>query len=167
MDFFDVVKNRYSVRAYKKDSVDKDKIDKILKTAQAAPTAVNFQPFKITVIETKGREEELKKIYVREWFSQAPYVLCVSILPDTAWVRRDGRKYADVDAGIVMDHIILAATALGLGTCWIGNFNVDAAKEFLKLEEGMEPLLFTPLGYPADENKHIKRKPLEELVEYK
>lgn len=166
MDLFEVIKKRFSVRAYKGDAVEKEKLETILKAAQAAPTAVNFQPFKISVISTKNHTEELKKIYGRDWFIQAPVVICVSAVADKAWVRKDGRKYADVDAAIVMDHIILAATALGLGTCWIGNFNVQAAKEFLRLDDNMEPLLFTPVGYPAAEKPEPKRKPLEELVEY-
>lgn len=166
MEFFEVVNRRFSVRRYKSDKVEKEKIAKILQAAQAAPTAVNFQPFKISVVSTEGRKEELKKIYHREWFSDAPYVICVSIIPDKAWVRKDGRTYADVDAAIVMDHIILAATALGLGTCWVGNFNVQAAKEFLKLDGNMEPLFFTPVGYPAAEKTDSKRKPMEELVEF-
>jgi len=166
MEFFDVVKNRCSVRAYKNDRVEKEKIDKILEAAKAAPTAKNLQPFKISVISTEGRREALKKIYPREWFSDAPYVICISIITDAAWIRNDGRAYADVDAAIVMNHIILAATDLGLSTCFIGAFNLEAAKEFLNSKDNMEPLLFTPLGYPAAEPANTKRKCLEELVEY-
>jgi nitroreductase len=65
-----------------------------------------------------------------------------------------------------MDHMILAAANLGLGTCWIANFNAAAAREILGLPEGAEPLLFTPLGYPADQPKPKERKPLTELVRY-
>lgn len=166
MDFFEVINERFSVRAYKSDTIEKEKIDKILQAAQAAPTAVNFQPFKIFVISTEGRKEELKKIYYREWFFDAPYIIGLSTIPNKAWVRKDGRAYTDVDAAIVMDHIILAATALGLGTCWVGNFDAQAAKEFLKLDGDMEPLLFTPIGYPAAEKPAVKRKPLCDLVEF-
>jgi len=65
-----------------------------------------------------------------------------------------------------MDHIILASTSLGLGTCWIGAFDPDAAKEVLNLPDGVEPLAFTPLGYPADEIQVKRRKELSELVRY-
>ena len=72
----------------------------------------------------------------------------------------------DVDAAIVMDHIILAATDIGLGTCWIGAFDAAVAKEVLNLPEGIEPVVFTPLGYPADEPRAKNRKDLSELVRY-
>lgn len=166
MEFLELAKRRYSVRAYKNEAVEKDKLKAILEAARFAPTAVNYQPFQIIVIKTEGREEELKRIYQAEWFSEAPLVICVCAIPDNAWRRRDGKNYADVDATIVMDHIILAATSMGLGTCWIGAFDVNAAKEVLNLPDGVEPLVFTPVGYPADEIGGKKRKELSELVRY-
>jgi nitroreductase len=81
-------------------------------------------------------------------------------------VRSDGKNYNDVDVAIVMDHLILAAADLGLGTCWIAAFDPDAAREVLSLPEGVEPIAFTPLGYPADTARPKKRKPLEKLVRY-
>jgi len=164
MEFLELIKKRYSVRAYKADPVEQEKIDKILEAANLAPTAANRQPFKILVIHTENRKEEMKQIYRRDWFSQAPIVLGICSIPDKAWVRRDGKNYADIDATIVMDHIILAATDLGLGTCWIGAFDPDAAKRILKLEEGWEPIAFTPLGYPEAQEVKKVRKNLNELV---
>ncbi len=166
MEFIELVKKRYSVRAYKNDPVEDEKLDKILEAARFAPTAVNYQPFQIWVIKTDGKKEELKGIYQAEWFSEAPLVLCVCSIPENAWSRRDGKNYADVDAAIVMDHIILAATSLGLGTCWVGAFDVEEARKVLSLPEGVEPLVFTPLGYAADDLRPKSRKELSELVKY-
>jgi nitroreductase len=81
-------------------------------------------------------------------------------------VRRDQRNYVDVDVAIVLDHLILAAADLGLGTCWIGAFDPAAASEVLGLPDGVEPIVFTPLGYPADEPRPKLRRPLSELVRY-
>lgn len=166
MDFFEVIEKRYSVRGYKADEVEKEKLDKILEAARLAPTAVNYQPFKVFVIETKGREEELKKIYKKDWFVEAPLILGVCLVPEKAWVRRDGKGYGDVDAAIIMDHIILAATALGLGTCWIGAFDAQAAKEVLGLDDSLEPIAFTPVGYAVEREIKRARKPLEDIVVY-
>jgi nitroreductase len=167
MDFFDVINRRYSVRAYLPDLVEDEKLQMILDAGRSAPTAHNNQPFQIFVIRTEGKQEALKKVYKREWFSQPPLVLCLCIVKDQGWVRSyDQRNYYQVDAGIVMDHIILAATALGLGTCYIGAFSASAASEFLGLPEDVEPIVFTPLGYPADQPKPRERKPLSELVRY-
>jgi nitroreductase len=81
-------------------------------------------------------------------------------------VRSDGKNYNDVDLAIAMDHLVLAAANLGLGTCWIAAFDPAAAREVMGLPEGVEPVAFTPLGYPADYPGPKERKPLEELVRY-
>jgi nitroreductase len=167
MNYFEVIKNRYSVRSYKSDPVEEDKINKILEAARMAPTAHNNQPFKVIVIHTEGRKEELQRIYHREWFTQAPLILCVCGVSSQSWLRSyDNRSYLDVDAAIVMDHMILAATALGLGTCWIAAFNVAEAREILQIPPNAEPLLFTPLGYPGSQIEIKTRKPISELVSF-
>jgi nitroreductase len=131
-----------------------------------APTASNRQPFQILVIHTEGRKDELGQIYQRPWFVQAPLLICGVGVPRLSWVRADMRRYLDVDVAIVMDHLILAATNLGLGTCWVAAFNADAARKALGLPDDVEPLVFTPLGYPADRPTEKERKPLVDLVRY-
>lgn len=158
MDFFEAVSLRRSVRAYKADPVEKDKLDKILEAADLAPTACNLQPFRVTVVETKGRAAELRKIYDKDWFVAAPVVLLMCASPSAAWKRKDGKNYADIDAAIAMEHLVLAATALGLGSCWIGAFDPGAAREILELEPGWEPLALTPIGYPAESPNARPRK---------
>lgn len=166
MDFSELIKARSSVRAYKADPVEDEKLQQVLEAARLAPTAANRQSFQIIVVKTAGREEELGRVYGRDWFVQAPLVVCACGLPAKNWVRSDGKNYNDVDVAIVMDHLILAAADLGLGTCWIAAFDPDAAREVLRLPEGVEPIAFTPLGYPADTARPKKRKPLEELVRF-
>ena len=142
MDYFELIEKRHSARAYKPDAVEDEKLGKVLEAARIAPTACNRQAFKIFVISTKGNEAALRKIYDKEWFVTPPYVLGICIMKDKSWVRRDGRNYGDVDAAIVMDHIILAAVDLGLGTCWIGAFDPAAAKSVLELDDSLEPIAF-------------------------
>ncbi len=166
MEYFELIKNRYSVRAYKTDPVDKVTLDKILEAARLAPTAANRQPFQLIVVNTAGRENELLKIYKRKWFVQAPLLICACGVPRYSWVRNDRRRYLDVDVAIVMDHLILAATDLGLGTCWVAAFNEPAARQILNIPDEVEPLIFTPLGYPADTPAVKERKPITELVRY-
>ncbi len=166
MDFFELIQKRYSVRAYKPDPVGDEKLQQVLEAARLAPTAANRQSFRIVVLKTAGREAELRRIYPRDWFTLAPMVLCACGIPAQNWVRRDGKNYNDVDVTIAMDHLILAAANLGLGTCWIAAFDPAAAREILRLPEGIEPIVFTPLGYPADSPRPKQRKPLSELVDY-
>ena len=166
MDFSELINTRYSVRAYTPDAVEEDKLQRLLEAARLAPTAANRQPFQLIVIHTAGREEELKRIYGKDWFVQAPLVIGICGIPAEAWVRRDGKSCVDVDVAIVMDHLILAAADLGLGTCWVGAFDPSAAREILALPDDVEPIAFTPLGYPADQPRPKKRKTLSELVRY-
>jgi nitroreductase len=166
MEILELIKKRYSVRKYKPDQVEDDKLEAVLEAARFAPTAVNKQPFQLIVIETKGKKEELKRIYHADWFSQAPLVICACALPLEGWTRRDGKNYTEVDTTIAMDHLILTAASLGLGTCWVAAFDLEAAREVLYIPKDVVPLVFTPLGYPADELGPKKRKELEEIVRY-
>jgi nitroreductase len=166
MEFSELIERRYSVRAYKPDPVEDDKLQQVLQAARLAPTASNQQPFQLIVIHTKDREAELKRIYNRNWFVQAPLVICACAIPAWGWVRRDGRNYSDVDVTIAMDHLILAAANVGLGTCWVAAFDPKAAREVLHLPDDVEPIVFTPLGYPADRPGPKERKALSELVRY-
>ena len=166
MEFAELIKKRYSVREYKPDPVEEEKLRQVLDAARLAPTAANRQSFQIIVIRTAGRQAELRRIYDRHWFVQAPLIICACGIPAQNWVRSDGKNYNDVDVTIAMDHLILAAADLGLGTCWIGAFDPMAAREVLGLPEGVEPVAFTPLGYPADRPRSKKRKALSELVRY-
>ena len=164
MDFFGCVESRHSFRSYKSDQVEDEKLESILEAARVAPTAANRQPFRILVIRTEGRRAELRRIYDKEWFVAAPLVLLVCSVPADAWVRKDGKNYADVDATIVMDHMVMAATSLGLGTCWIAAFDAQAAREALKLDPRWEPLVFTPLGYATETPAPRPRKALADIV---
>ena len=165
MEFYDLIRSRYSVRAYRDCEVPKDVLQRVIEAYALAPTAANRQALGLVVIRTKGREEELRRIYAAEWFAeQAPIVLVACAVTGDCWVRKDGKCYADVDAAIAMDHLVLAATYEGLGTCWIGAFDPAMAREVLGLPEGVEPIAMTTLGYPADAPKAKRRKSLEQLV---
>jgi nitroreductase len=166
MDFFEVITNRYSVRAYKPDPVEDDKLRRILDAAQVAPTAVNRQPFQLIVIHTQGKEAELRRIYKHEWFTQAPVIICICGVKSEAWTRWDGRNYCDVDVAIAMDHLILAAVNEGLSTCWVGAFDEQAAREVLGIPPEVEPLAFTPVGFAADQPRERTRKALADLVRF-
>ena len=167
MEYSELIAVRYSVRAYRPDPVEDEKLQLILEAARLAPTAANRQPIQLIVLHTAGREAEIERIYHRPWFVQAPLVIAVCAISSQAWVREGDRFNARlIDAAIVADHLILAATNQGLGTCWIAAFNVDAARSVLCLPSEVEPVIFTPLGYSADSPGLKVRKPLSDLVRY-
>jgi nitroreductase len=167
MEFLKLVQQRYSVRAYKPNPVEDAKLAQVLEAARLAPTAANHQPFRLIVAKVKGREADLQRIYARKWFIQAPLVICACSVHDQGWEREDdGANYSTVDAAIAMDHLILAATSLGLGTCWVAAFDPIAARQVFGLPENVELVAITPLGYPADKPLPKARKPLADLVHY-
>jgi len=166
MDFIELAKKRYSVRAYKSTPIEYHKLQVVLDAARLAPTAANRQPFQIIIIQTQDRQEELLRIYNKPWFVEAPLIICICCIPSESWTRKDGKSYCDIDAAIVMDHLILAATDQGLGTCWVGAFEPEEARKVLQLADAVEPIAFTPLGYPNDQPGDLVRKTIEELLRY-
>ncbi|MCX6803421.1 MAG: nitroreductase family protein [Candidatus Diapherotrites archaeon] len=166
MDFSELVLKRYSVRSYSDKVVEKEKLTQILKAFQFAPSACNKQPFRLFVFKTKGKEALFQKIYPPNWFSKAPLVLLGCIDESRAWIRKDGKNYALIDLAIAFDHLVMQATELGLGTCWVAAFDPKKAKELLKLPANLEPVIFTPLGYALDSPAKKIRKELSEIVKF-
>jgi nitroreductase len=165
MDIHDVIANRRSIRKYRPQPVEPEKLQRVLEAGRLAPTAANRQAFVIYVVAGAGYEP-IRAAYARDWCWEAPVVLVVCSRPAAAWTRGDGRCYADVDAAIVMDHMILAAAAEGLGTCWIGAFDAAALRAGLGLEDDLEPVCMTPLGYPEESPDARPRLALEAIVRH-
>jgi nitroreductase len=167
MTFLDLVKQRRSVRDYLDTPVPDDLLQKILETGRWAPSACNIQPWVFIVIRDQANRTALKAVYNRDWFLHAPVILAVCCDRSASWKRSDGKDFGDIDIAIVLDHITLAATEAGLGTCWVGNFNPVAARESLNIPQHIDPIAFTPIGYPGPQTSREKsRKPLQEIIHY-
>ena len=166
MNFDKLALKRYSVRKYSQKRVEDDKLEIILEAARIAPSAVNFQPFRIYVVQSEKMLHEITECYHRSWIKTAPLILVVVGLHDVAWKRgQDAKDHTDIDVAIAIDHITLQATDLGLGTCWICNFDVEKCSEVLNLKPSEEPIAMIPIGYTESEDIPVKRrKVLDELV---
>ncbi|MBI4007412.1 MAG: nitroreductase family protein [Planctomycetes bacterium] len=164
MDFLELVRTRRSIRAFKPDSIEDEKLNRILEAARLAPTAANRQPIYFVVVKDKKTKQALKNAYNQEWFYTAPVIICACCVPKQAWVRNDGKNYCEVDVTIAMDHLILGAWAEGLGTCWIAAFKPSVVKDALKLPEGVEPIALTPLGYPKTVPSPTHRKAISDVL---
>lgn len=162
--FMELVHRRYSVRSFLDKPVEEEKLAFILEAAASAPSACNNQPWIFIVIRDSDNRARLETVYNRPWFLQAPIIIAACYDTGVSWRRGDGKDYGDVDTAIAVDHLTLAAAELGLGTCWVGAFNVKAARAVLMLPKSVEPLAFIPLGYPASGQPKKVRKPLEEIV---
>ncbi|HZL11414.1 MAG TPA: nitroreductase family protein [Prolixibacteraceae bacterium] len=167
MEFDKLITSRFSVRSFTDQKVDRTTILEILEAARMAPSAVNFQPLHFVVITEPKNLTEIQKVYPRNWFREAP--VCIVICSDhlQSWKRKsDGKDYADVDVAIAIDHLVLKATELGLGTCWVCNFDTGQAREKLQLPDHIEPVAIIPIGYTNSEAPVKTRKNLSELVHW-
>lgn len=163
-NFLELVKNRYSCRAYESRNVEKEKLEYVLECVRLAPSAVNKQPWRFHIISNDEERTKLQQCYSREWFNTAPLYIIASVLHDEEWVRADGKHHGDIDIAIAVEHLCLAATEQGLGTCWVCNFDAVLCKKLFALPENEEPAVIIPIGYAADELKEKKRKGLEEII---
>ncbi len=171
MDFKDIISTRCSIRNYAPEVPSKEILEQVLEAARIAPSAVNFQPWHFTVVVTEQQLKELHKCYHRDWFDTCPACIVVSGNHEEAWHRQaDNKDHTDIDVAIAIDHLVLQATDLGLGTCWVCNFDVAKVRELLALPAYMEPIALVPIGYPADNIEMLpqvkKRKNLDDIVKW-
>jgi nitroreductase len=158
VNFLELANTRYSVRGYENTPIEDDKLKYIFEAAHFAPSAANFQPSIFILIKSQESRQALEAVYNKKWFFQAPVIIAACCDRAVSWKRHDGKDFGDIDVAIAFDHLTLAATEQGLGTCWIGNFDSVEAKRVLKLPEHIDPIAFTPLGYPSLEKSVKIRK---------
>ncbi len=167
MEFNQLINQRFSVRSYSGKKVERKVLLEILDAARMAPSAVNFQPWHFVVLDEPFLMADFQKVYPRNWFNEAPACIVVCADHEQSWKRRsDGKDFAEVDVAIVTDHLILKATEMGLGTCWVCNFDVELVCQKLQLPSHIEPIVIVPVGY-TDALPPVKmRKSLEEMVHW-
>ena len=158
MEFYEVLKNRRSIRAYKNDPVPEEVIDKFVSALQEAPSACNLQPWSFRLIFNEKIKESICSCYKADWLKDAPAIIVALGNSDEAWKRNDGTPATDIDMGIAMEHIVLAATAEGLATCWICAYDVHDMNKALNILPPWDVLAISPLGYAAEKPEKRKRK---------
>lgn len=169
MPFLNLVKKRYSVRKFQSKPVETEKLNAILEAGRMAPSACNLQPWQFLVISKPDQCNNFAKtVYAREWLQSAPVIIVICGDHSESWKRRDAKDHCDIDCAIAADHMTLAAAELGLGTCWICNFDVQKCRTLLKLPDPLEPVVILPLGYPDDSvsDRHTSRKPAESVYRF-
>ncbi len=151
MDFLDLAKERYSVRKFTDKKVEKEKLDKILEAGRVAPTAVNFQPQRVLVIDDTKALEKLKS--ATPYHFNAPLAVLVCYDTSASWKRSyDNMDHGSVDASIVSTFMSLKIHSLGLGTTIVAHFDPKIISEVFELPEYLVPVILLPIGYPSDES---------------
>lgn len=167
MTFKELANGRFSCRKYTDEPVSKADMEYIMECVRLAPSATNRQPWKFLIITSDEAKEKIRQCYDREWFATAPmYVLCMKDT-DGCWIRKeDGKPHGDIDLGIAVEHLCLAAAERGLGSCWVCNYNVAATKQLFPVE-GYEAVAIVPIGHIATDCPHPekKRKEISEITE--
>lgn len=168
MDFKELAEKRYSCRKFTDKKVDKTLIQKIIETANAAPTAVNKQPIKIFNMESADAKAAVSK--VTKYTFGADSFLVVGYKEDEGWVRPyDNRPFADVDGAIVATHIMMEIKDLGLDTTWVGFFDAPLLKELCPAMKDYELIAIFPIGYAEDSEagapspRHTIRKEIKDI----
>jgi len=168
MDFFETVHARQSVRAYQPKPVEPKQLEAILNAANQSPSAGNVQGYEILVVRDAATIRSLAKTAFNQMFiAQAPIVLVFCADPARSGAKYGGtgeRLYCVQDATIATAYAQLAATALGLVTCWIGAFPEADVAKLLGLRAGLRPVAMLPAGWPAETPARTSRRALNDLV---
>lgn len=168
MNFKLILEGRESCRRYDPAKrIPHQILQEIAEAGRMAPSACNLQPWRFLFISSAELLSKVKESYGSRWVDNAPHFLVVVGKRSAAWVRSDGYNSLETDLAIAMDHMILAAEALGIGTCWIAAFEEAKLRKALSLRDDDEVFAITPLGYlPAGYKKNTKknRKPLQEIA---
>jgi len=182
MDFWQVIKQRKSYRSFSSQPVEQEKILKVLEAARLAPSWQNRQCWRFIVVQDKETIKKISRLNpftlnINFFLQKVPVIIIACANPKDSG-HRHGIDYYLVDTAIAMEHLVLAATDLGLATCWIGAFDEPMIKELLNIPDEVRVVALTPLGYAAEKPsivdkvskivaKGAKRKSIEEIAYFK
>jgi nitroreductase len=165
MDVYEAIARRRSVRAYQDTPIDVEVLKRVLDAGRLAPSGRNLQNWMFVVVRDPQVREELRAAIDQPWTANVPvFVAVVSTVPERTMFC--GVPASPVDCAIAIDHMTLAATAEGLGSCWIGHFEQEPAKAVLHVPEEMTIIEILALGWPAEQAETPGRKQLEEVVRH-
>ncbi|MBQ9328883.1 MAG: nitroreductase family protein [Solobacterium sp.] len=171
MTFMELAEQRYSVRHYKDQPVEEEKIQKILQAGNLAPSAFNYQPQKIYVLRSEEAKEKLRSVTRMLYDAPIAFVVCYD--ENVSWkntVTTFGQDYdgGEMDNCVTGTYMMMEATELGLGTCWVRGFNTDAIHDALGLPENIKVSFIMDCGYESETSTrhNAKKKSVEETTEY-
>jgi len=174
MKFDQILRSRRSTRSFDSRPVTGKDVISMVEAARLAPSACNSQTWRFITVtrpETirKICHDAMRPVIPNKWLEQAPllFVGCsqLDVIANRIGSGVTGIEYYQIDLGIAMEHMVLKATELGLGTCWIGWFDESTLKKILKIPNRIKVSALLAVGYPKDESsRKRKRKPLEKIV---
>lgn len=160
-------KARYSVLEYAERPVEQELIDRIIEAGMAAPTACNYQPQRILIIDDEEGKRKLNSVVPSKFYLPLAFLVCYD--KRECWVRpMDGKLSGDIDASIVTTHMMMEATELGLGSIWVMFWDPEKMKSAFGLDDHLEPAALLIVGYKSEAAAprpgHLSRKSKEEIL---
>jgi nitroreductase len=166
MDLMDAIRQRYSCRGYEDKPVEADKLNTLLEAARLAPSARNIQDWRFVVVADPQTRSALQIAAAGQPFvGQAPVVIAACSVSNKR-MTLCAQPYAAIDVAIAMEHIALAATSLGLATCWVGSFKPQAVRRILNIPTHIAVVELMTVGYPLEKGVSPKRLKLEQIACY-
>ena len=162
MSLIDFIHTRRSIRRYEKKDIPEEVLAQIFEAGRQAPSAVNKQPIHFVIVKDNEKQKELSNGLFNRFVKDAPVVIvgCADVNSLLTG------KWAIVDATIAMQNMVIAAWTLGVGSCWLGDFNEKKVKELLRIPNKWKVVALVTLGYPDEQPKQKKKKPVEEMFSY-
>jgi nitroreductase len=158
MDVLEAIRTRRSIRKYRQEPIPDEKLESILEAARLAPSAANRQPWRFIIVQNADRKKALAEAANNQTFlSDAAAIVAAVGDPEAS------TRWHEKDTMIALEHMVLTASSLGYGTCWIGAFNEDAVKSLLKIPAKMKVVALLPIGMPDETPAPRPRKELSEI----
>ena len=164
MEFYDVLKRRRSIRGFDPQRpIGEDSLQRIMQAVQCAPSACNRQPWRFEIVFNENLRRAIGKCYPKPWLLEAPAIVVAMADYSSCWTRLEGTPAAEIDLGIAMEHLVLAAAAEGLGTCWICAFEKALLNEVMQLQSPWSVEALTPLGYGTADPRELNYKSIDQI----
>ena len=164
MDFYEVLKSRRSIRGFDSSrAIEQESLERIMQAVQCAPSACNRQPWRFEIVFNAELKQKIGECYPKTWLTEAPAIVVAMADYSTCWNRLEGTPAAEIDLGIAMEHLVLAAAAENLGTCWICAFEKQKLNEVMQVKSPWSVEAITPLGYAAAAPRDLQYKSLNEI----
>ncbi|MDD5064429.1 MAG: nitroreductase family protein [Phycisphaerae bacterium] len=165
MAVLEVIRKRYSCRAYLDKPIEKEKLEQLFEAARLAPSAKNLQDWRFVVVSEKDKKQQVAASTNHpEVFGKAGVM--IAACSNSNYVMKCGQAVSPIDVAIAMEHISLQATQLQLATCWIGSFEPETVRKALGIPQDIAVIELMAVGYPADQAKTPSREPIENIVCY-
>lgn len=170
MNLFEVIRERRSIRTYTKEEVSEENIEKLIDAARLAPSAGNIQPWEFVIVKNAEIKRKLSVAALDQRFiKEAPVVIVICANEErSSWRygQRGRALYCLQDTAAATQNILLAAHALGIGTCWIGAFHEEGVRKALNTPTGVRPVAIIPVGHPAEKPEAPPKRSIREIVHY-